>query len=123
MKYEGNFDVEVNAKTKLIQFKLNKDGSGKYTADDADAILDAALVYVADNPAEVAGFNRWDFFIPDVNEKLAKATKVLPVSKVKDAVKAGMTPYIGVGKWGKPRMTIASPVDHVKKTVTKSVLL
>lgn len=115
--YEGNFDVRVNPTTNLVEFLVNRDGSGKYTAADAELALSNIIDYASANKLSL---NRWDFYIPDVNQTIAKDDKALPLAKVLKAIKDGYVPTIGLGKWGKPKMTIASPVKH---TVVKATAI
>lgn len=113
--FEGRFNVVVNPKSNLIEFKVAADG--KYTAEDAELCLTNIVEYAVPNKVNV---NRWDFYIPDVNQLLPKDTKELPISKVTKAIKDGYVPTISAGKWGKPKMTIASPV---KTTATKTAAI
>lgn len=115
--FEGRFDIRVNPTNNLIEFVTNRDGTGKYTADDAQQALANVIDYASANKLSL---NRWDFYIPDVNQTIAKDSKALPLAKVTKAIKDGYVPTMGVGKWGKPKMTIASPVKH---TVAKATAI
>ena len=111
MKYQGAFDVIADSETKLISLK--KLVNGQYTADTAASALQAAVEFATAN--KEYGFDRWDFYIPDVNQKLDFAEKRLPTAKVLKAVKDGFVPTVVPQKWGKPRIVIASPTS-VKST-------
>jgi len=115
--YEGTFNARVNPNTNLVELVASRDGTGKYNADDAELALSNIIDYASANKLSL---NRWDFYIPEVNQTIAKDSKALPLTKVLKAIKDGYVPTIGVGKWGKPKMTIASPVKH---TVAKATAI
>lgn len=119
MNYQGAFNVVVDKESKLIN--LSKSAAGKYTADNADAALQAAVEFASKN--KEYGFNRWDFYIPDVNQTLDYNDKRLPANKVIKAIKDGFVPTVVSQKWGKPKMVIASPIKSTAAKVTSKVLL
>ena len=117
--FEGNFNLQFNKTTELLELKPHPEG--KYTAETAGECLASAMAFCDANPN--AGFNRWDFYIPNVNQTLDRDSKELPQTAVKDAIDRGDTATLGAGKWGKPKVTIAGPVKHIKKADDNIVLL
>ena len=117
--FEGNFNLQFNKTTELLELKPHPEG--KYTAETAGECLASAMAFCDANPN--AGFNRWDFYIPNVNQTIERDSKVLHADHVADAVKRGDTPTVRAGKWGKPKMTIAGPVTQVKKADDNIVTL
>lgn len=117
--YEGNINLQFNKTTGLLYLEANADG--KYNAANICELVASAMAFCDTNPK--ATFNRWDFYIPNVNQTLDRDSKELPQGKVKDAIDRGDTATLGVGKWGKPKVTIAGPVKHIKKADDNIVLL
>ncbi len=116
MKYQGSFDIKSNEDTKTIY--LSKSASGKYSADTVVDGMTAVLEYVSKNKGY--SFDRWDFYIPDVNEKLDFSEKKIPAEKVIKAFKDGFVPTVTLQKWGKPKVVIASPMTTTAKSKAKA---
>lgn len=117
--FEGNINLAFNKSTGLLYLQPSDDG--KYNAKNIPELVAAALSFCDSNPK--AQFNRWDFYIPNVNQTLDRDSKALPQSKVKDAIKSGDVATLSAGKWGKPKVTISGPVKHIKKADDNIVLL
>ena len=117
--FEGNNNLQFNKSTGLLYLQPSEDG--KYNASNIPELIASAMAFCDANPK--AAFNRWDFYIPNVNQELDRESKALPQSKVKDAIDRGDVATLGVGKWGKPKVTIAGPVKHIKKADDNIVTL
>jgi hypothetical protein len=117
--YEGNLNLAFNKGTNMLY--LQPSNEGKYNATNICELVASAMAFCDSNPK--ATFNRWDFYIPNVNQTLDRDSKELPQTAVKDAIDRGDTATLGAGKWGKPKVTIAGPVKHIKKADDNIVLL
>jgi len=107
-KFEGNVDVIAHPE-KGISLQRGED----FNAGEAGELLET-MVSAAKN-AKV-GIDRWCLYIPEVSQTLARDAKQVPLTKVNKALKDGHEPALTVGKWGKPRMVLASPVKSTTST-------
>jgi len=122
MKYQGAFDIKADSDSKMIS--LSKSASGKYTSDTINEAMTSVLEFISKNKGYA--FNRWDFYVPDVNQKLDFNDKRLPTDKVIKAFKDGFIPTVALQRFGKPKVIIASPVKTTSgkaKAKTNTVLL
>lgn len=107
--FEGTVRVRIHATKGLM---LDKGVSGStLTAADAEKILDMSLGAAAKHKVE---FDRWSFYIPGVNEKLGKSDN-LTLKDVQTAAKAGKTPRVRLGKFGKPVLVLADEQAPTKR--------
>lgn len=106
--YNSRVNLTFNKATGLLGLVKAGD-DGKFDASNAEELLVAAVAYAESNPK--ASFNKWDFYIPNVNETLDKEDKSLPLQMVKDALKRGEKPFLEVGRrFGKPVLKIAGEI-------------
>lgn len=115
--FEGRFNIHMDKGTKVIS--LVKAAEGKYSATDAELV--ATTVAEASKKNKV-DFNRWSFYIKDVNQKL-KDGENLKSAELEKALKAGFQPVIKAGKWGKPRLDLVNPASPTTKQNDNIVLL
>jgi hypothetical protein len=109
--YEGTVRIIVHP-VKGVQLTRGVKGS-TLTAADADKI--ASLMVDAAKQHKV-GIDRWSFYIPEVNQKLATDDKHVPLSKAQAAIKDdGYSVALGVGNWGSPKLIVAPKVTSTKK--------
>lgn len=107
--FEGTVRVRIHPAKGLT---LDKGVSGStLTAADAGTILTTSLEAAARHKVQL---DRWSFYIPGVNEKLGK-TDSLKISDVQAAVKAGKTPRVRLGKFGKPVLVLADEQTPTKR--------
>jgi hypothetical protein len=99
--------------------KLTRGVAGStLTADDADTIVAKAVETAKKHKLAL---DKWSFYVPEVNEKLAKDDKKLPVAAVEKAVKNGFKPFLRAVKWGQPRLNILPPVETKTKATSNII--
>ena len=108
--FEGTVRVRKHDGQKTIFLDKGVSGS-TLTAADAEKIL--ALSLEAATKHKVS-FDRWSFYIPGVNEKLAK-NEHLKLPEVQKAVKEGKTPRLRLGRFSKPVLVIADEQQPTKR--------
>ena len=113
MKYISSFSVEISPKKGEKMLHAKRDAKGGYTADDVT--LEKLKGWLAAAKTHGVGCCRWTFYIPEVSQKLAKGDTTMPVAVVEKAIKDGAVPYVSLGGFGQPRITLAKP-DTAKAT-------
>ena len=78
--YEGNLNLAFNKGTNMLY--LQPSNEGKYNATNICELVASAMAFCDSNPK--ATFNRWDFYIPNVNQTLDRDSKELPQTAVKE---------------------------------------
>ena len=109
--FEGTVRIIADLDTGLVRLTRGVAGS-TLTASDADAIVTKAIESAKKHKLAL---DKWSFFIPDVNDKLAKDDKKLPVASVEKALKNGFKPFLRAVKWGQPRINILPAVETKTK--------
>jgi hypothetical protein len=113
--FEGTVRVRIHP-SKGVMLDRGVAGS-TLTAADAERIM--ALAREAGAKHKV-WFDRWSFYIPTVNEKLAE-NENLSLKDIDDALKAGKTPRVkSHKKYAKPVLVLA---DDQAPTVRKSKII
>ena len=107
--FEGTVRVRIHP-SKGVTLDRGVAGS-TLTAADAERII--ALAREAGAKHKV-GFDRWSFYIPTVNEKLAK-NENLSLKDIDAALKAGKTPKVRLGKFAKPVLVLADDQAPTKR--------
>jgi len=118
-KFEGSVTVRVTKSRPDLGVRLIRDPNGKHSADDPQALLDAAKAAVK---ATGQDLDKWSFYLPGFNQKFDKAEKLVPKKLFEEAEKEGAVPRLVVGGFGKPKLYFAAPVKTVKKSDPDDVL-
>ena len=87
--YSGTVNVRLHDTKGVTVTRGNKEATA--TAADVEQILNVAIEAAAANNT---GLCRYCFYIPGVNEKLARDAKQIPLAKVKAAIKEGLKPLL-----------------------------
>jgi hypothetical protein len=109
--FEGTVRVRFHPEKRVVFLDRGTKGS-TLTAADAEKIL--ALAIVAAEERKV-GFDRWTFYIPGVNQKLARDDQALPLKDVVEALKAGKKPKVRLGNYAKPQIVIGDESGPLKR--------
>lgn len=114
MLYEGTVRVRLHP-VKGITLDVGVAGS-TLTATDAPAIL---TTMVEQSLERKVGIDRWSLYIPELAATMKADAKHITAAMVKPflaeyaAGKREVT--LTKGKWGKPRMLLALPLERTKK--------
>jgi hypothetical protein len=109
--FEGTLRVRLHADKGITLERGVKEST--LTAADVGQI---ATIMVEAATKHKVGIDRWSLYIPEINEKLSKDDKTLPVAKVVAALNnPGNEVTLVAARFGLPKVVVAPKVTTIKK--------